>query len=42
MPKGYCEDYPACGHTFADPCTSLTPSALDYANAWEENYDGDF
>lgn len=32
---GYCEDYPCCGHTPADPCDGTGPTADDYYRAYE-------
>lgn len=32
-PRGYCEDYPCCGHTSEDPCTRQwydTAAGKDY------------
>lgn len=26
----YCEDYPCCGHTPADPCSTQAYDAVDY------------
>ena len=35
---GYCEDYPACGHTDQDPCPGRGPQAMTAEEAAEAYY----